>query len=101
MFFPLSDLDSLFSVDEYKHQSVQNGQHQTLSFDVKHTSSSFSIKPLNLCGVQMSRRCAKSDRVDTSRDEACVNQPYTFRRIAKQVGIKRFNFLCFDNDRHI
>ena len=42
----------------------------------------------------MSRR---SERVDTSSDEPCVDQPHTFRRIPRQVSIKRFNFLCFDH----
>ena len=37
----------------------------------------------------MSKRCAKCDRVDTSSDEACVTKPLIFKRIPRQVSVKR------------
>ena len=94
--FTLSN-NSVFSIDEYNHLCVQNGLRQRSNCDVMHSSNTlFSMGPLNLSGFQMSKRCANSDRVDTSSDEACVNQPLTFRRIPQQVSIKRFKFLSSD-----
>ena len=94
--FTLSN-NSLFSVDEYNHLGVAKGHRQHSYSDVMQRSKSFfSIEPVSSCGLQQMTGCAKSDKGDTSSDEACVTKPLTFKRISRQVSVKRFNFLTSD-----
>ena len=91
--FTLSN-NSLFSVDEYNHLGVAKGQRQHSSSDAMQRSNSFfSIEPVKFCGLEQVIGCAKSDKGDTCSDEACVTKPLIFKRISRQVSVKRFNFL--------
>ena len=60
---------------------------------MQRSKSFFSIEPVSSCGLQQMTGCAKSDKGDTSSDEACVTKPLIFKRISRQVSVKRFNFL--------
>ena len=88
--FTLSN-NSLFSVDEYNnHLGVANDQRQHSSSDVMQSSNSFfSIELVRFYGFQPVTRCAKSDKGDTSTNEACVTEPLTLKRISRQVNVKR------------
>ena len=87
--FTLSN-NSLFSVDEYNHLGVAKGQRQHSSSDVMQSSNSFfSIELVRFYGFQPVTGCAKSDKGDTSTNEACVTEPLTLKRISRQVNVKR------------
>ena len=88
-----------FSIDEYNHPSSPKALSQTMGFDVGDSSNSlFSIEPFNSrpkqIGIQHSGTCASTDKEST--DDACSSQPLTFKRVPRQVSVKRFTFLCSD-----
>ena len=88
--------NSLFSNDEYNRPSVFKGPGQTMNYNVGNSSNLlFSIEPLNCLGqsgIQMSRRCAKIDRDDTSSDNACINQPLTLEEFLSKLVSKDLTF---------
>ena len=92
--------NSYFSVDEYKVPSVSKGPGENVSCDVGNNSNSlFSIDPFKRpgqSGIQDSKSCASIDKDETTSGEACVTKPLTFKRVPRQVSVKRYNFLCSD-----
>ena len=92
--------NSYVSIDEYRVPSVSKRLGENVNCDIGNNSNSlFSIDPFNVSGqnsIQVRKCCASIDKDETTTDEACVTKPLTFKRVPRQVSVKRFNFLCYD-----
>ena len=62
----------------------------------KSHTSFISIDQFNFGGIHQSEDGLSSERVDSSSDGVCVNKTIHFRRIQRQVSLRRYNFLCSD-----
>ena len=95
--FTLSN-NSLSSIDEYNHGAIKMSQLEDSNLDIsKSETSFFSIDPFISGGIHPREDVPNSERVDSSSDGVCVNQPIHFRRIPWQVSIKRYTSLCLDS----
>ena len=56
-----------------------------ISIDEFHTSFAHQVEDVQA-----------NERADSSSDGVCVNKPIVFRRIPRQVSLRRYNFLCSD-----
>ena len=99
--------NSLFSIEEYNHGANQMSQHEESKSDAGKSHASFiSIDEFNSGDIHRSEDVQASERVDSSSDGVCVNKPIHFRRIPRQVSLRRYNFLCsdrqiaFDTSKH-
>ena len=89
--------NSLFSIEEYNHGANQMSQHEESKSDAGKSHASFiSIDELNFGDIHQSADVPASERVDSSSNGVCVNKPILFRRIPRQVSLRRYNFLCSD-----
>ena len=82
--FTLSN-NLLFSIEEYNYLNVKMCQRRESNNDIGQTSNSlFLTKPIKSCGIEKSKVVSNSERVDSSMDEDCVNQPLNFRRFLRK-----------------
>ena len=89
--------NSLFSIKEYSHVSNKKCHIKTNDDQEQSSTSIFSIEPLNLG----ESRYIKVDKTHvesslSNPNDECVSMPLNFRRVPRQVSVKRYNFLCSD-----
>ena len=92
----LSD-NSLFSIEEYSHIKNKKSQIKNIEDEEQSSTSIFSIEPLNLGEsryIKVDKTHVESSLSNPNDD--CVNKPLNFRRVPRQVSVKRYNFLCSD-----
>ena len=89
--------NSLFSIEEYSHIKKNKCQIKNIEDEEQNLTTIFSIEPLNLG----ESRYIQVDKIDVESsllnpNDEVVSMPLKFRRIPRQVSVKRYNFLCSD-----
>ena len=89
--------NSLFSIEEYNHGVNQMSPHEESNLDVGKSHGSFiSIDEFHSGFAHQVDDVQANERADSSSDGVCVNKSIVFRRIPRQVSLRRYNFLCSD-----
>ena len=85
--------NSLFSIEEYSHIKKNKFKIKNIEDEVESSTTIFSIEPLNLGESRYNQVDRKDVEYSLSNpNDEVVSMPLKFRRIPRQVSVKRYNF---------